>query len=305
MDTMHMATTNNPVQLKRPPVLARSIILMKPVTWFPPTWAFLCGAVASGATGWNLPDAFQVFLGMVMAGPILCGLSQVINDYFDREVDALNEPHRLIPSGAVSIQQVMITIAVLIVLGVGIGLYLGRGVALLVLVGVILALAYSAPPVRAKRNGWFSNALAAISYEGLAWLAGHIAFAPLTPASLLIAVCYSVGTHGIMSINDYKSIDGDRQIGIKTIPVLYGPQRAAWLIVATMVLAQAGVITAFLVWQQPGVALVLALIMLAQVPLQRLFLRDPLANYLKFSAFGVLVFVLGMPVAATGLRLLL
>lgn len=302
MGAIDMSTSNNTAQSERPNVLARSIILMKPVTWFPPTWAFLCGAVASGATSFNVLDVLHILLGMLMAGPILCGLSQVINDYYDKDVDALNEPDRLIPSGQVTLQQVVLTIVVLILAGLAIGFYMGRGIPLLVVLGVFLAIAYSAPPFRAKQNGWYGNTLAAISYEGLAWVAGHLALAALTPQSLLVAALYSVGTHGIMSINDYKSIAGDTKIGVRTIPVQYGPQKAAWLIVATMNLAQLGVITAFLVWGQGLIALLVGGILLAQVPLQIRFLRDPMKHYLVFSAFGVLIFVIGMMVSAVGLR---
>jgi len=280
----------------------RSIKLMKPITWFAPMWAFLCGAVASGATGWNLADIGLITLGMLMAGPILTGASQVVNDYFDREVDAINEPQRLIPSGMVSLTQVFITFVLLTSTGLGIALFLGSDVALLVSVGLLMAVFYSAPPVRAKRNGWYGNTLVAISYEGLAWLAGHMAFAALTPASLLIALIYSVGAHGIMSINDYKSIDGDRASGIRSIPVQYGPKRAAWLIVITMTLAQLGVIAAFLAWGNWLAALVIVGVMAVQVPTQRKFIQDPLENFLKFSAIGVSFFVWGMLVAAIGLR---
>jgi chlorophyll synthase len=283
-------------------VFARSLALMKPVTWFAPMWAFLCGAVASGATELVPGDVLRVILGMVMAGPILCGLSQVINDYFDREIDAINEPNRLIPAGLVSFQQVMLTILVLAPVGVALALILGQGVLLFTSVGLLLALMYSVPPIRAKRNGWAGNTLVAVSYEGLAWLAGHIAFAPLTGSSILVAALYSVGAHGIMSINDFKSIDGDRKVGIRTIPVLYGPRGAAWLIVGTMNLAQLGVIGAFLVWGNGVAGLVIAGVMLIQLPLQRNFLRDPSANYLKFSAIGVSIFVWGMLASAVGLR---
>lgn len=291
-----------PLPLQRPPLLARSLAIMKPITWFPPTWAFLCGAVASGVFELNLGDFGRLLLGMVMAGPILCGLSQVINDYFDREIDAINEPHRMIPSGMISLQQVMATILVLAPIGIAIALYLGRGVLLLVSIGLLLAVAYSAPPIRAKRNGWAGNTLVAISYEGLAWLAGHLAFAALTWPSVIIAVLYSFGAHGIMSINDFKSIDGDRASNIRTIPVQYGPRGAAWLIVITMNLSQLGVIAAFLIWGQALGALVLAGIMLIQLPLQRTFLQDPSKNYLKFSAIGVSIFVWGMLAAAVALR---
>lgn len=303
MDITGMTTSNEATSLaERPSMLARSIILMKPVTWFPPTWAFLCGAVASGVVFWSVPNLLNMFLGMVMAGPILCGMSQVINDWYDRDVDALNEPDRLIPSGQVTQQQVWITTAVLVVIGLAIGLYLGRWVSVLVVMGLLLAVAYSAPPIRAKQNGWFGNLIAAISYEGLAWVAGHLAFAAISPQSLLIAALYSLGTHGIMSINDYKSIEGDTQAGVRTIPVQHGPKGAAWLIVWTMVISQILVITAFAVWGNMLFASILLGVLIAQIPLQYRFVKDPMGFYLMFSAFGVLIFVIGMLIAAIGLR---
>src|SRR5271170_4815765 len=71
--------------------------LLKPITWFPPMWAFGCGVVSSGirAQGrWPL-----ILAGVVLCGPLLCASSQAINDWFDRHVDAINEPNRPIPSG--------------------------------------------------------------------------------------------------------------------------------------------------------------------------------------------------------------
>lgn len=265
-------------------------------------WAFLCGAVASGATEWSLPSIGHILLGIVLAGPILCGLSQVINDYFDRDIDALNEPNRLIPAGLVSTQQLIVTVSVLLLFGVVLGIYLGHTVALLVAVGLVLAVMYSAPPFRAKRNGWIGNTLVAVSYEGLAWLAGHLAFAPLTIPSLLMAGLYSFGAHGIMSINDYKSIAGDMASNIRTIPVMYGPRRTAWLIVITMNLAQLGVIAVFLFWKSGLIALIIFGILLMQLPTQRNFLKRPVEYYLKFSAIGVSFYVWGMMAAAIGVR---
>ena len=42
--------------------------LIKPITWFPPVWAYLCGVVSSG--GEIVPVWPLVLLGMVLAGPV-------------------------------------------------------------------------------------------------------------------------------------------------------------------------------------------------------------------------------------------
>ncbi len=286
----------------RLPILTRSIALMKPVTWFAPTWAFLCGSLASGLTAWSIPDIGRIALGMLLAGPILCGLSQVVNDYCDREVDAINEPGRLIPAGLVSTRQVFITIGVLAALALNLALVLGAQVALLTGVGLVLALVYSVHPLRAKRNGWVGNALVAVAYEGLPWLAGHLAFGPLTAPSVIMAALYSLGAHGIMTINDFKSMDGDRLQGIKTIPVLHGAWGAAWLAVLTMNTAQLFVLLTFAVWGRWLVFAIIAALFVAQLPFQRRFLRDPRANAVFYNASGTTLFVWGMLAAALGVR---
>jgi len=282
--------------------LARSIALMKPVTWFAPAWAFLCGSIASGATEWSTNTVGRIALGTLLAGPILCGLSQVINDYCDREVDAINEPNRLIPSGLVSTRQVFVTIAVLAVLSIGLALVLGAQVALLTAIGMVLAVIYSAHPIRAKRNGWIGNGLVAVAYEGLPWLAGHVAFGGLTAQTLIIAGLYSFGAHGIMTINDFKSVDGDRVSGINTIPVMLGAWGAAWVAVLTMDIAQLFVLMIFAVsgrWVIFGIILAL---FIAQLPLQRKFMQDPRGRAIFYNASGTTLFVWGMLAAAIGIR---
>jgi len=274
---------------------------MKPVTWFAPAWAFLCGAVASGRLGWSVATISSLILGVLMAGPILTGLSQVVNDYCDREVDAINEPHRLIPSGQITLRHVYILTIVLTWVGCSIAIYLGRDVALYVGIGLICALSYSMKPLRGKRNGWVGNTLVAISYEGLAWLAGHAAFGALSGQSVAIALLYSLGAHGIMTVNDFKSIDGDTRMGIRSIPVQYGKVMAARLVVITMGLAQIGVIGLLLWWGNPIAAAVVGLLLAAQsIPNVR-FIRDPEHNEVFFNATAIMLFVWGMLAAAIGL----
>lgn len=281
--------------------LHRSIMLMKPVTWFAPAWAFLCGAVASGGLSWQVKPIGWLLIGLVMSGPILVGLSQVVNDYCDRDVDAINEPNRLIPSGQVSLRHVYILTIVLTWIGCCLALLLGREVALFVGLGLVFALAYSLKPVRGKRNGWIGNALVAISYEGLAWLAGHAAFAPLTAASVTVALLYSFGAHGIMTVNDFKSIAGDTKMGIRSIPVQYGKVTAARMVVVIMGIAQIAVIGLLLWWGHPISAGVVTLLLAAQsVPNVR-FIRDPEHNEVFFNATAIMLYVWGMLAAAIGL----
>ncbi len=282
-------------------LLTKSIALMKPVTWFAPAWAFLCGAVASGGLGWSLDTLGRLLLGIVMAGPILCGLSQVVNDYCDQEVDAINEPHRLIPSGQVTLRHVQVMALLLTWVGCSIALFLGSEVALYVGLGLVCALAYSMKPLRGKRNGWVGNALVSFSYEGLAWLAGHAAFAALSWQSVTVALLYSIGAHGIMTVNDFKSMAGDAQMHIRSIPVQYGKRIAARLVVATMALAQLGVIGLLLVLGHPIAALVITLLLAAQTLPYVRFIRDPEHNAVFFNATAIMLFVWGMLAAAIGL----
>lgn len=282
-------------------MLYRSITLMKPITWFAPVWALLCGAIASGALDWSLDTAGRLFLGLIMAGPVLCGLSQIVNDYCDSEVDAINEPHRLIPAGLISLRHVQILAIILLLIGSVIAWYLGPTVALMVGIGLLFAVAYSMNPIRAKRNGWFGNALVSFSYEGLAWLAGHAIFAALTWPSALLALLYSLGAHGIMTVNDFKSIPGDTRMGIRSIPVMYGKQTAAWLVVMKMALTQVIIIALLAWWGNPIAATVVGgLLLIQMVPYVR-FIRDPEHNAVFFNATAIMLFVWGMLAAAIGL----
>jgi chlorophyll synthase len=282
---------------------------MKPITWFAPMWAFLCGAVAGGMDWGSWENIGKLTLGIFLCGPVLCGLSQVLNDWFDREVDALNEPDRLIPSGKVTGMQVFITTTVLSVLGVAIPAYFGVPVMILTVVGFILALTYSVHPIRAKRNGWIGNALVAISYEGLPWLAGNATYGPnhtaswsaISGLSLTAALIYSFGAHGIMTINDFKSISGDTIMKIKTIPVLYGPKVAAWIAIIIMNLSQLAMVAVlFLSGKGLNAGLVL-LFLLAQLPLQRKFMTDPKGKAIWYNATGTTLYVYGMLITAIGL----
>jgi chlorophyll synthase len=277
--------------------------LLKPITWFPPMWAFACGVVASGVAvteQWPL-----VLLGVLLAGPLVCATSQAVNDWFDREVDAINEPQRPIPSGRmpgrwglyIAVAWTVISLLVALALGPW-----GFGAAA---VGLLLAWAYSAPPLRLKVNGWWGNAACGISYEGLAWVTGAAVMAGgAMPGgrSLALAALYSLGAHGIMTLNDFKSVQGDRQMGIGSLPVRLGVDGAARTACWMMAAPQAAVIVLLALWGTPWHAAAVAALLLAQAVLMAWFMRQPVQRALFYSGFGVPLFVAGMMVSAFALR---
>jgi chlorophyll/bacteriochlorophyll a synthase len=195
------------------------LALLKPVTWFPPMWAFMCGVVSSGA---SLSDRWPFMVaGMLLAGPLVCGTSQAVNDWFDRHVDAINEPDRPIPSGRIAGRWGLIIAIIGSVISALVGAALGLWVFLATLLGLALAWAYSAPPFRLKMSGWWGPAAVGFSYEGLTWFTGAAVMLGTFPSPpvLIILILYSLGAHGIMTLNDFKAVSGDRQMSIRTFPL--------------------------------------------------------------------------------------
>ena len=174
--------------------------LTKPVTWIPLVWGVMCGAAASGHYHWiwnpfnpedrnvllGLEDTAKAIVGMILAGPFLTGYTQTINDWYDREIDAINEPYRPIPSGAISEGEVIAQIWVLLLggLGLGYGLDVWCGhdfpiVFALSVFGSFISYIYSAPPLKLKQNGWAGNYALGASYISLPWWCGQAIFGEL------------------------------------------------------------------------------------------------------------------------------
>lgn len=290
---------------RRVPEPGAVLELFKPVTWFPPMWAFLCGAVSSGATG---TDRWPVvLLGVAVAGPLVCATSQAVNDWFDRHVDALNEPHRPIPSGRIPGRWGLGIAVAWTGVSIAAGWFLGTWGFVATLVALLLAWGYSAPPLRFKENGWIGNLSVGISYEGLAWVTGAAVLlgGALPPLPVLVvALMYSLGAHGIMTLNDFKSMEGDRAMGIRSLPASLGADRAAQVAAGTMAGAQLLVIVLLLAWGLGAFALGVAALLLVQLPMLRRFLQAPRERALWYSGFGVPLFVSGMMISAFGLRAL-
>lgn len=277
--------------------------LFKPITWFPPMWAFACGALASGVAlegRWPL-----LLLGVLLAGPLVCATSQAVNDWFDREVDAINEPQRPIPSGRIPGRWGLYLAVLWTIVSAAVATTLGPWGFAAAVAGLLLAWAYSAPPLRLKRNGWWGNAACGLCYEGLAWVTGAAVMAGGAlpeSRSLVLAGLYSLGAHGIMTLNDFKSVEGDRRMGIGSLPVRLGVEPAAFAACWTMALPQFAVVLLLIASQQRAHAVAVAALLAAQVLMMQRFLAKPSERATWYSGLGVVLYVAGMMISAFALR---
>jgi chlorophyll synthase len=275
--------------------------LLKPITWFPPMWALGCGIVSSGESPvqrWPL-----IMAGVLLAGPMVCGTSQAVNDWYDRHVDAINEPNRPIPSGRIpgrwGLYIALLWTGLSLLLATVLGLW---GFAAAVF-GLALAWAYSAPPIRLKQNGWWGNAACGLCYEGLPWFTGAVVMRAQAPdlRIVVIALLYSIGAHGIMTLNDFKSVEGDKRMGIDSLPVLLGVGNAARFACLVMAVPQVAVVGLLLAWQRPFYAMAVCALVIVQFFLMAQFLKSPRERAPWYNGTGISCYVVGMLISAFAL----
>lgn len=276
--------------------------LIKPITWFPPMWAYLCGVISAGVPisgQWGM-----VLLGVLLAGPIVCGMSQAANDWCDRHVDAINEPDRPIPSGRIPGRWGLWIALAMSGFGLAVGYQLGPWGFTATIVAVLAAWAYSAEPVRLKRSGWWGPGLVGLSYETLPWFTGAAVLASGAPRweTVVVALLYGIGAHGIMTLNDFKALEGDIKTGVNSLPVMLGPDRAARVACWIMAVPQVAVIALLLYWAKPLHALGVLAVLAAQGFAMKTLLRDPLAKTPWYQGTGITLYVSGMMIAAFAIR---
>jgi chlorophyll/bacteriochlorophyll a synthase len=285
----------------RIPAIRDVVELTKPVTWFPPMWAFMCGVVSSGM---SIADNW-IFLvaGIALTGPIVCGTSQVINDYCDRHVDAINEPNRPIPSGRVPGRWPVWIALTGSALSLALAVALGAWVLVATCAALFFGWAYSSPPFRFKRSGWLGPLVCALSYEGLSWFTGASVMLGSLPSATTITILllYSLGAHGIMTLNDFKAVTGDRATGLRSLPVTMGVRGAALFACAVMAVAQIAVIAILLHQHLTLCAIIVGVFTVLQAGLMVRLVSDPAKLAPWYNATGVSLYVFGMLAAALGL----
>lgn len=279
--------------------------LMKPITWIPLIWGVVCGAASSGKYTWTLENTLMSAACMLLAGPLLAGYTQTLNEYYDREIDAINEPYRPIPSGAIPLPQVVIQIWVLLLAGLALAFGLDKWagnefptITTIAFMGTFIAYIYSAPPLKLKQNGWWGGYALGASYIAFPWCTGHALFGELNWKVAVFTVIYSLAGLGIAIVNDFKSVEGDKKFGLKSLPVMFGVTTAAWICVIMIDVFQAAIAGYLIYLHENLYAAILLLLIIPQITFQDMyFLRNPLENDVKYQASAQPFLVIGMLVA--------
>ena len=275
--------------------------LLKPITWFPPMWAFACGVISSGMS--VIENLDLLILGIIVAGPVVCGMSQAANDWCDRHVDTINEPNRPIPSGRMPGNWGLKIALGMTVLALALGWQLGVWGFIATIIAALAAWAYSIEPIRLKRSGIWGPGLVGLCYEGIPWFTGAAVMLQAFPdlKIILVAIAYAIGAHGIMTLNDFKALKGDRALGINSLPVQLGPERAAKIACYVMAIPQILVITLLFAWGLTMFSIFVLLLLIGQLIAMKRLLSDPEKFAPWYNSIGVLMFVSGMMVCALGL----
>ncbi len=282
-----ITTSNRHVPLAKR--IKAHIELADPVTWISPAMICLCGALASSAQ----PGGFQpgnsqhwglVLLGTLMTGPLGTGFSQSINDYYDRDIDAINDPTRPIPAGLVSLTGARLN---WIILGLGtfvISLLFGNPlIVILSLFGIFLSVIYSVPPIKLKKNYWLGPPAVGVGYVTVAWMAGHLIFTPITWQSVVAAVINGALTAGMLLLNDIKSVEGDRLHGLQSLAVAIGVKPALLAAFVIINASEALLMILAILWNNYWVAGFIFFALAAPIYSQVKLYRDPTyKNFLRY-----------------------
>ena len=119
--------------------------------------------------------------------------------------------------------------------------------------------------------------------------------------SLMLAALYSAGAHGIMTLNDFKAIEGDKLTGVRSLPVQLGVDNAARVACAIMAAPQVIVIVLLFAWGAPFHAAAVTVSLGLQFYMMTRLVTDPRKYAPWYNGTGVLLYVLGMLVSAFAL----
>lgn len=211
--------------------------LARPFTLVMPALGMLTGGViALGAGALPTPNPLvdnvwlRILIGSLMAA-VLNAASNTLNQVYDLEIDRINKPARVLPSGVLMPVQAMRFALVLYAVAIALSFLVGRACAVIVLFTAFATWAYSAPPLRLKRVLFVANLTVAVPRGMLLKVAGWSAVGSIFARELwYIALIFGIFVFGAVSTKDFADVEGDRRFGCVTLPIRYGSRKAALLI---------------------------------------------------------------------------
>ncbi|MFL6279785.1 MAG: UbiA prenyltransferase family protein [Vicinamibacterales bacterium] len=216
----------------------------RPFTLVAPALGVASGAAtAAGAApreSWNAGLLLYPFIGLVMAA-VLNAASNALNQIYDLEIDRINKPKRPLPSGRLSLQEAWTFTSVTYVIALILAWFVmprGRHECFwIVLAATIITVLYSAPPFRTKRLGIWANLTIAIPRGVLLKVAGWSAVKTIAGTEpWFIGAIFGLFLLGASTTKDFADMAGDARGGCRTLPIMYGVRRAAWMISPSFVI---------------------------------------------------------------------
>ncbi|MEI7555109.1 (bacterio)chlorophyll synthase [Candidatus Chlorohelix sp.] len=268
--------------------------LLDPVTWVAGPQGFISGAVASGGMKLDWQTLGLIIIGSILVGPLTIGFSQSINDFFDRELDAINEPTRPIPAGLVTLNGAILNFTVIALLAIFsavlLGLLGGQNsgfIIILTILGLALGAMYSIPPFEFKRNGITGPLSVGLGYNLMTWITGNMVFGPFKTEILVVALVNAFVAAGLLVLNDLKSIEGDKKLGLRTLPVMLGVKKALWVSYIYIDLSQAVYVVYLAAIGHYWIALIQVVALVLQFFAQRPLYQNPThTQYKKYLLTG-------------------
>ena len=173
-----------------------------------------------------LSISVQMVLLIFFSMAFITSAGFAINDYFDRESDAVIKPKRPIPSGALSLKQVVAVSGVLFALGLVMASFINWLSFAIIAVDSLLLLIYSYMVKR--KSGFIANVLVGI-LTGTAFMYGQATISTPATVSLVSLSLYPIafGTIGGNVLRDILSVEGDSKTGYPTLPQKIGGANSA------------------------------------------------------------------------------
>jgi geranylgeranylglycerol-phosphate geranylgeranyltransferase len=203
---------------------AALIRLLRPVNSIMMGFAILVGA-AIGDRGGLLNSATELMLAFV-TGFTITGSSMAINDYYDRAIDAINEPQRPIPSGKVSPNEALLTTILLSIIGLLASWLTGFNHLVLALLTLSVSIIYNTV---GKSTGFPGNLMVSICVSIPFIYGGMVTGGGVMGNSLYFALIAFLTNTGREVTKGIVDIKGDRVQGVKTVAILGGSSVAAWV----------------------------------------------------------------------------